>query len=247
VEDSDFVTLTNVVKRFGKIMALRGLSLKVPKGVIFGLIGPNGAGKTTTLRIISTLVTPDSGVVKVLGHELPHEKYIVRGKLAYLPEEAGLYERLTGWENLLYFAMIYFGRKKAEEVAKKGAFISGLKSEDLHRRAGEYSKGMARRLAIARTLMLDADLIILDEPTSGLDVFSSYRIRMMLRKYVKNSDKTIILSSHNMLEVEEICDYVGLINKGVIVASGTPSMLKAVYHGRTLEDVFISIVGLNEG
>ncbi len=244
--DTDIATLINVTKKFGKVTALRGLSLRVPKGVIYGLIGPNGAGKTTTLRIISTLVTPDSGIVKVLGHELPHEKNVIRGRIAYLPEEAGLYERLTGWENLLYFAMIYFGRGRAEEVAKKGAYISGLKSEDLHRRAGEYSKGMARRLAIARALMLDADLIILDEPTSGLDVFSSYRIRKMLREYVKNSGKTIILSSHNMLEVEEICDYVGLINKGILITSGPPSMLKAKYHGRTLEEVFISIVGLGE-
>ena len=235
--------MNDVVKRFKKVIALNKLSLKVPEGSVYALIGPNGAGKTTTLRIISGLVRPDSGEVKVLGFRIPEEREKVRGRISYLPEDAGLYQRLTGWENLLYYAMIYYGKNRAVEVAEKGAKISGLSKKDLSRKASEYSKGMARRVAIARALMVNAELVILDEPTSGLDVFSSYRIRRMIRRYVNEVGSTVILSSHNMLEVEAICDYVALINKGVIVAEGVPEELKENYGGRNLEEVFISIVG----
>jgi len=235
--------MNDVVKRFKKVIALNKLSLKVPEGSVYALIGPNGAGKTTTLRIISGLVRPDSGEVKVLGFRIPEEREKVRGRISYLPEDAGLYQRLTGWENLLYYAMIYYGKNRAVEVAEKGAKISGLSKKDLSRKASEYSKGMARRVAIARALMVNAELVILDEPTSGLDVFSSYRIRRMIRRYVNEVGSTVILSSHNMLEVEAICDYVALINKGVIVAEGVPEELKENYGARNLEEVFISIVG----
>jgi len=238
------VLLKNVVKDFKTVRALDGLSFEVPEGIVYGLIGPNGAGKTTTLRIISTLVRHDSGKVVVLDHQLPEEKNLVRKAISYLPEDAGLYQRLTGWENLLYYAMIYYGRDQAKKVAKKGAYISGLSEGDLNRKASEYSKGMARRIAIARSLMVGAQLVILDEPTSGLDVFSSFRIRKMIREYVNKTGSTVIFSSHNMLEVEEICDYVALINKGKIVAKGTPSFLKSKYKARNLEEVFINIVGL---
>ncbi len=235
--------MKDVVKRFKKVTALNKLSFKVPEGSVYALIGPNGAGKTTTLRILSGLVKPDSGEVKVLGFRMPEEKGKVRGRISYLPEDAGLYQRLTGWENLLYYAMIYYGRDRANEIAEQGAKISGLSKKDLSRKASEYSKGMARRVAIARALMVGSELVILDEPTSGLDVFSSYRIRRMVREYVNETGSTVILSSHNMLEVEAICDYVALINKGVIVAEGSPERLKENYGGRNLEDVFISIVG----
>ena len=238
------VLLKDVVKSFGKVTALQGLSITVPAGTVYGLIGPNGAGKTTTMRIIATLVKHDSGEVKVLGHELPHEKDKVRGRIAYLPEDAGLYHRLTGWENLLYFAMIYFGKgESAEEVAEKGAEIAGLSEKDLKRRASEYSKGMARRVAIARALMVGAELVILDEPTSGLDVFSAFRIRKMIKDFVRSTGTTVILSSHNMLEVEELCDVVALINKGRVVAEGPPNELKARHGGKNLEETFINLVG----
>ena len=235
--------MKDVTKKFKKVTALNKLTLQVPIGSVYALIGPNGAGKTTTLRIISGLVKLDYGRVKVLGFELPKEKEKIRGKISYLPEDAGLYQRLTGWENLLYFAMIYFGRGRANEVAEEGARISGLSPKDLDRKASEYSKGMTRRVAIARSLMIGAELVILDEPTSGLDVFSSYRIRRMIREYVDKTGSTAILSSHNMLEVEAICDHVALINKGRIVAEGSPNELKELYGGRNLEEVFIGLVG----
>ncbi len=243
---TDVVILENVWKRFGKVEALRGISFTVKKGEIFGLIGPNGAGKTTTLRIISTLIRHDEGLVKVLGRELPEGKDYVRRKLAYLPEDSRLYGRLTGWENLLYFAMIYTNDlEEAKEMASFGASITGLSDEDLRRRASEYSKGMARRVALARALMTKAELIVLDEPTSGLDVFSSYSIRMMIKEYSRKVGSTIILSSHNILEIQYLCDRIALINKGRIVAIGTPKEIIVKANASNLEEAFIKLAGVS--
>ncbi len=243
--DGFAIRLRNVVKSFGrKVKALKGISFDVPRGVIYGILGPNGAGKTTTLRIIATLVRHDSGYVEVLGYRLPEERGRVRGRIAYLPEDAGLYHRLTGWENLLYFAMIYSGSSKdAEEMAELGARLSGLSERDLNRKASEYSKGMARRVALARALMVGADLVLLDEPTSGLDVFSAYSIRQTIKDFARRSGTTILMSSHNMLEVEELCDRVILINKGEVVAEGRPEELKERAGASNLEEAFIKLVG----
>ncbi|MEM0014095.1 MAG: ABC transporter ATP-binding protein [Zestosphaera sp.] len=238
------ISINGVVKSFGKVRALDNVSLDVKEGSVFGLIGPNGAGKTTLLRILATLLKPDEGSVEILGYNLPQHKTLVRKYISYLPEDAGLYSRLTGWENLYYFAMLYHGRtSKALEVAELGARISGLSERDLHRKTSEYSKGMSRRIAIARTLMIGSKVVILDEPTSGLDVFSAYAIRKMLKNYVKDYAVTVVISSHNMIEVEEVCDDVALINRGRIIAKGPPGDLIRTHGGRNLEEVFISLAG----
>lgn len=238
------ISLHGIVKNFGKVRALDKVTLEVGEGLIFGLIGPNGAGKTTLLRILATLLRQDEGSVRVLGYSLPQHRTLVRKYISYLPEDAGLYARLTGWENLYYFAMLYYGRThKALEIAELGARISGLSERDLHRKTSEYSKGMSRRVAIARTLMVGSKVVILDEPTSGLDVFSAYAIRKMLKNYAREYTVTIILSSHNMIEVEEVCDDVALINRGRIIAEGAPRDLMRAHGGRNLEEVFISLAG----
>ncbi|MEM0086398.1 MAG: ABC transporter ATP-binding protein, partial [Zestosphaera sp.] len=138
---SKVVSVQGVVKNFGKIRALDGVSVEIDEGLIFGLIGPNGAGKTTLLRILATLLKQDEGTVRVLDYSLPENRVLVRRYISYLPEDAGLYSRLTGWENLYYYAMLYYGKTtKALEVAEVGAKISGLSERDLNRRTSEYSK-----------------------------------------------------------------------------------------------------------
>jgi ABC-2 type transport system ATP-binding protein len=233
----------DLVKEFGSIQALNGLSLRVENGEIFGLIGPNGAGKTTALRVISTLLLPTSGYAKVFGLDVVREAAEVRKIIAYLPEEAGVYPNLSGWEYLEFMARFNTkNRNQVHETVNEAAAICGL-SERLKSKTKTYSKGMKRRLLVARALMTKPKLAVLDEPTSGLDVLHSYHVRGIIKRYVNEHGVTVLLSSHNMLEVEHLCDRVALINKGQIVVQGKPQELKKKYEGQSLEEVFAKVVG----
>jgi len=229
---------------FGNIRALDGLSFSLKPGEIFGLIGPNGAGKTTALRIVSTLLLPTSGTVNVFDIDALLDAAGVRKIITYLPEEAGAYRNLSGMEYLEFMAK--FSKKNRDEVhkmVKEAAEICGL-GERLKDRAKTYSKGMKRRLLVARALMNRPKLAILDEPTSGLDVLHAYHVREIIKRYVQEQGVTVLLSSHNMLEVEHLCDRVALINKGKIVAEGKPRELKEQFGSTNLEEVFAKVVGL---
>ncbi|MEM3788650.1 MAG: ABC transporter ATP-binding protein [Candidatus Bathyarchaeia archaeon] len=234
----------NVTKVFGSIRALDGLSFSVKPGEVFGLIGPNGAGKTTALRIVSTLLLPTSGTVKVFGHDVVQEAANVRRIISYLPEEAGAYRYLSGLEYLEFMARFHTSdRAEARKMILEAAEISGL-GERLKDKTKTYSKGMKRRLLVARALMLKPKLAILDEPTSGLDVLHSYHVREIIIGYVKRHGVTMLLSSHNMLEVEYLCDRVALINKGRVIAEGEPQELKEKFRSTNLEEVFAKVVKL---
>jgi len=238
------IEVTDCVKTFGSIRALDGLSFQVSAGEVFGLIGPNGAGKTTTLRIISTLILPTSGVVKVFDVDVVQRAANVRSIITYLPEEAGADRYLSGREYLEFMAR--FHSKNDEEVKRmvdEAVEICGL-GERLKDRAKTYSKGMKRRLLVARALMTKPKLSILDEPTSGLDVLHAFHVRDIIRRYVKEHGITVLLSSHNMLEVEYLCDRVVLLNKGRSVAEGKPQDLKEEFGGANLEEVFVKVIGL---
>jgi ABC-2 type transport system ATP-binding protein len=238
------VETRDVVKVFGIIHALDGLTFHVKQGEIFGLIGPNGAGKTTALRVISTLLLPTSGTVKVFDLDVVHHADEVRRIITYLPEEAGAYRNLSGWEYLEFMANFNTKNKReAQEMVRKAAEITGLR-ERLRDKTKTYSKGMKRRLLVARALMTKPKLAVLDEPTSGLDVLHAYHVREIVKLYVKEHGVTVLLSSHNMLEVEHLCDRVALLNKGKIVAEGKPQELKEVYKSANLEEVFAKVVGI---
>ena len=241
---SSTVEAIDVVKVFGDIHALDGLSFSVKPTEIFGLIGPNGAGKTTALRVVSTLLLPTSGAVKIFGLDVVQEAAEIRKIIAYLPEEAGAYRNLSGWEYLEFMAKFNTKDKnETREMAKEAAEITGL-GERLKDKTKAYSKGMKRRLLVARALMNKPKLAILDEPTSGLDVLHAYHVREIIKRYVKEQGVTMLLSSHNMLEVEHICDRVALLNKGRIVAEGKPQELKEKFGSANLEEVFARVVGL---
>lgn len=236
------VEARDVVKVFGIIHALDGLTFHVKQGEIFGLIGPNGAGKTTALRIVSTLLLPTSGTVKVFNLDVVHNADEVRKIIAYLPEEAGAYRYLSGWEYLEFMAKFNAKNKDdARVMVDEAAQISGL-GERLKDKTKTYSKGMKRRLLVARALMVKPKLAILDEPTSGLDVVHSYHVRETIRNYVRQHGVTVLLSSHNMLEVEHLCDRVALINKGKLAAEGAPQELKEKFECPNLEEVFAKVV-----
>lgn len=240
----DAIEARNLVKTFGEIRALGGLSFAVKKGEIYGLIGPNGAGKTTALRIIATLITPTSGSVKVFGFDVERNASEVRDIISYLPEEAGAYKNLSGWEYLEFMANFYsISEKTGQTVVKEAAEISGL-GDRLKDKVKTYSKGMGRRLLIARALMTKPKLAILDEPTSGLDVVHAFYVRRIIQDYAKEYGVTILLSSHNMLEVEFLCNRVALINEGEILAEGTPEEIKSRYNAGNLEEAFMEATSL---
>lgn len=237
------VEAKDLTKVFGSVRALDGLNFSIEEGEIFGLIGLNGAGKTTALRIASTLLLPTSGTVTVFGHDVVEEASEVRNLISYLPEEAGAYKNLSGIEYLKFMASFRAKDKEAvRDVVDVASEISGL-GERLKDKVKGYSKGMKRRLLVARALMTKPKLAVLDEPTSGLDVLHSVHVRTIIKQYVKEHRVTILLSSHNMLEVEYLCDRVVLLDKGRTVVEGSPAELKTRYNAVNLEEVFGEVVG----
>lgn len=239
------IEVSNLVKVYsGGIPAVDGLTFSVEAGEIYGLIGPNGAGKTTTLRIIATLIKPTSGSVRVLGFDVVEQAENVRSMISYLPEEAGVYGNLTGYEYLRFVAEIYAkSEDEARSMIEEALDISGLGSR-IRDRVKSYSKGMQRRLQVARTLMVKPRVAILDEPTSGLDVYHAHYIRKCIRRYVDEYGLTVLISSHNMLEIEYLCDRILLIHKGRGVDEGPPRLLKEKYSSSNMEEVFLKAVGL---
>ncbi len=232
------VVACGLVKRFGSNEVLKGISFEVKRSEVFGLIGPNGAGKTTTLRILATILRPDAGDALIMGHSVKDEPDEVRKNIAYLPEDAGVYRHLTGLEFLSLMAGAYGKDRKCVE---DGIGIAGL-GDALRKPMGSYSKGMKRRIMLAAILMLRPRVVILDEPTAGLDVLHAVHIRDRIRRFVRESGATVIVSSHNMLEIEYLCDRIAFISGGRIITDGRPEELKRKYQAENLEEVFERLV-----
>lgn len=233
------IEVNNLTKKYGPLEALKGITFSVEEGEVFGLIGPNGAGKTTALRVLSTLLEVTSGEVKIYGYDLVKQADEVRKIISYLPEDAGAYKNMKGIE-YLKFISAFFDDKNRDQMLQKGIQIADL-GKRLEDRIDTYSKGMQRRLLVARALMIKPRLAILDELTSGLDVINAQTIRRTVKESARQGT-TVLLSSHNMLEVELMCDRIALINDGRIVATGTPQDLKTEYHAMNIEDVFVAVV-----
>jgi len=211
------------------VEALRGVSFTVNYGEVVGLLGPNGAGKTTTIKILSTLLLPDSGEARVGGFDVVKEASKVRKLIGVmLSVEKGFYGKLTGRENLIYFGSLYglSGadlRKRVDKVMELVG-LSELEAED--KLYEEYSTGMKARLSLARALLKNPPILLLDEPTLGLDPMSARKVRDLVKSLALREGKAVIYTTHNMFEAELVCDRILLIDKGSIVASGTPEELK---------------------
>lgn len=241
----DALVLRDVRKSYGNREAVHGISLNVREGEIFGLIGHNGAGKTTTLRMICTILSITSGSISVFGHDVATESDEVRRIISYLPEDAGAYRDLTGRAYLEFMASFFATGEAKEEMVRRGVELADL-GDRIDSKVDTYSKGMMRRLLIARAIMPSPKLAIMDEVTSGLDVINSYEIREVIRS-IAASGVTVVMSSHNMFEVDMLCDRVGMIHEGNLILLGTPSDLKAEYGVDTLEEVFVKAVKGVEG
>ncbi|MFA6437397.1 MAG: ABC transporter ATP-binding protein [Candidatus Paceibacterota bacterium] len=237
---SKALIVNNLVKKYKEVEALKGISFEVGEGEIFGLVGPNGAGKSTALKIIATILSPTSGEVNIFGYDIKKDAQKIREIISYLPEEAGAYKNLTGIAYLKFMAEIFADdREKQKEYLDFAIKITGL-GVRLKDKIKTYSKGMTRKLLIARTVMSRPKLIILDEPTSGLDVINAYEIRSIIRDLAKKG-MSVLLSSHNMLEIEFLSQRIGIIHEGKIHEIGTPEELKKEYQANNLEEVFIKL------
>jgi len=236
------VEVTSLVRRYGSLRALDGISFSIRPAEVFGLIGPNGSGKTTTLRIVATLLAPSSGAATVFGLDVVRQAAAVRRLVSYLPEDAGAYRNLTGLDYLQFMATFYSrDAKERDALVERGVGLAGLGTR-VRDKVSTYSKGMARKLLLARALMMDPKLAILDEPTSGLDVENAMEVRQRIRQFAQ-AGTTVLLSSHNMLEVEFLSDRVALIRQGRIIETGTPAELKARHAAANLEEVFVRAEG----
>ena len=223
------IEVTDLTKRYRRVIAVDHMSLTVPAGAIYGLIGRNGAGKTTTMRIISTLLHPTSGRVRVGGHDVMVEPGKVRRLLGYMPDFFGVYDDLKVWEYLDFYA----ATEGVPARRRPGMVSDLLELVDLAPKREEYvdslSRGMKQRLCLAHTLVHDPQVLILDEPASGLDPRARIEMRELLKE-LRTMGKTIVISSHILSELADLCTHIGIVEGGKMVVSGT---LDEVLYGRT--------------
>jgi ABC-2 type transport system ATP-binding protein len=219
------VLIEKLQKRYGTVEAVKDVSIQVEPGEIFGLLGPNGAGKTTTLRCLCTLATPDSGTIEISGISALDSPKLARQKLGYVAQAVALDKMLTGRELLqLQAALYHLPRSTAQEQIEKSIALLGLQDwADL--KSGTYSGGMQKRLDLAAGLLHKPDVLVLDEPTVGLDIESRVAVWDFLRQ-LRSNGTTVIITSHYLEEVDALADRVAIIDRGVVIASGTPSELK---------------------
>ena len=219
------IEIKNLTKKFGDKVVLNGINFDVAEGEVFGYLGPNGAGKTTTMRIILGLLNPTSGEALVMGRNLAEDDE-ARGRIGVVLENDGLYEDQTAYDNLDYYAQLYdvSKRKEKERIEELLKFV-GL--YDLrYEKVGAFSKGMKRKLAIARALVHDPEILFLDEPSAGLDPEAQRMVRELIVNLSKESGKTIFLNSHNLDEVQRICDRTAILHRGKIVVCDTVENLR---------------------
>lgn len=240
----------NLSKQFktktGLVKAVDGVSFRAEDGQITGLLGPNGAGKTTTLRMLYTLMRPDTGTVSVDGIDIFKDPEAARRRLGVLPDARGVYKRLTAAENIAYFGRLH-GLDEATIARRTAALVDALGMQEiLDRQAEGFSQGQRTKTAIARALVHDPKNVILDEPTNGLDVMTTRGLRGFLQQ-LKREGRCVVFSSHIMQEVAALCDRIVIVAKGRVVAQGTPDQLRALTGQDNLEDAFVKAIGSEEG
>jgi len=235
----------NLTKKFkskkGEVVAVDNVSFSADKGEIFGLLGPNGAGKTTTIRVIATTLSADGGTAIVAGFDIHKSPEDVRKHIGVLTTDLGSYDRFSGRENLRYFGKLYGleGEKLENRIEELLVLLEMIDFAD--KRAGKYSTGMKQKLAIARSVIHDPDIIFFDEPTAGLDVLASQTVMNFMRK-AKEAGKCVILSTHQMPDAERLCDRIAIIHRGKLIVNNTIPALKEQTGTDNLEDVFLALV-----
>jgi ABC-2 type transport system ATP-binding protein len=233
------VQVEHLRKEFDGTVAVADVSFTVPRGEIVGLLGANGAGKTTTIQVLLGLTTPTSGTVRVFGQDLERHRIEILQRCNFSSAYTGLPSNLKVWENLLVFAKLYRVknyRKKIDEVLALFE-IAHLRDKI----TGHLSSGESTRVNLCKSLLNDPELLLLDEPTASLDPDIADKVRKLLRRIQREQAITMIYTSHNMRDVQEVCDRVLFMHKGNIIAEGTPQQVMDRFNQKSLEDVFISV------
>ncbi len=229
--NEDVIVVEGLTKHYDSLRAVDGISFSVKAGEIFGLLGPNGAGKTTTVRMMTGVITPTSGSITILGKDIREHALEIKEQISVLPETANVYVDLTGQQNMVLFGKLY--GLKTDEITSRSRKL--LKEMDLyehrHRRAKFYSKGMKQRLSLCVALIPDAKVLFLDEPNSGLDAESSKQIKNVISQ-LASEGRTILLTTHNMLDAQELCTKVAVVNEGRIAAIDSPNNLRRTFQER---------------
>jgi ABC-2 type transport system ATP-binding protein len=237
------IDVQNLVKNFGEFCAVDHVTFSVPEGQIFGFLGPNGAGKTTTIKMLTTVLTPTSGAIRVNGHDPQREQNEVRRSFGIVFQDPSLDSELTGWENMEIHGVLY-GIPSPE---RKEKIESLLKFVELWERKDDfvkqYSGGMKRRLEVARALLHKPKILFLDEPTIGLDPQTRNHIWTFIKSLSKEQKVTVFFTTHYMEEAERVADEVAIIDHGKIIAQDAPAALKEKAQAKTLEDAFIALTG----
>jgi ABC-2 type transport system ATP-binding protein len=252
-DTQDAINLTHVVKRFKKkrheySTALNSVSLQLRRGEVFGILGPNGSGKSTLVRVISTLIIPDGGDVRVFGLDVVQNPREVQRHINRVSVEASFFKKLSSMENLIYGAKLY-GVTDRESKPMIKAILSdiGFDYKRVNEPMEHLSRGMQQKIALARALLTSPMLMLLDEPTTGLDPRSKKDVQRLVRKIHDEHDSSILLCTHDMDEAEELCDRIGIMVNGNIIALDTPQALKERYQqdGQlpSLEDAFMAATG----
>jgi ABC-2 type transport system ATP-binding protein len=233
------IELVGLTKHYGSVKAVDNLNLKVRQGEIFGLLGPNGAGKTTTILMMLGLSEPSEGKALICGTDATRHPVAVKRKVAYMPDSLGFYDEMSAIENLLYTGRLNgIPENEVEERACKTMELVGL-GKEVHKKVGAYSRGMKQRLGLADVLLREPEVIILDEPTLGIDPSGIREFLTLIRHLSRQKGLTVLLSSHHLHQVQQVCDRVGIFVGGQLLAEGNIEDLAATLFGE--ESVFISV------
>ena len=240
------IKVTNLHKSFGKVKAVQGVSFEARDGEITGLLGPNGAGKTTTLRMLYSLLPPDEGEIRIDGLDPTTDAMEIKRTLGVVPDGRGLYNRMTGRENIEYFGELHgMSRSLMAERITELTHTLGME-EFIDRRTEGFSQGQRVKVAIARAMVHSPQTVLLDEPSNGLDVMATRALRNYILS-LKRDGHSVILSTHIMQEVAALCDRIVIIAKGKVAADGTAEELLERSGSSTLEDAFVRLIGSDEG
>jgi sodium transport system ATP-binding protein len=240
------IQVQGLSKSFGKVKAVQNVSFLAPDGQITGLLGPNGAGKSTTLRMLYTLLKPDSGTAQIDGIDVRVSPLEVQKRIGVLADARGLYLRLTSRENIRYYGRLHGLEGEALE-RQIDSLLHLLDMQSIaDRKTAGFSTGEKLKVAIARTLVHNPKNVLLDEPTNGLDVMSTRAMRQFILR-LREEGKCVLFTSHIMQEVAALCDQIVIISQGVVSATGTPDELRRQTHRESLEDAFVAVIGSEEG